>query len=235
MKPIHPILFFIFFLSMTQCNPIKHISQISENKKLLSYERTACYGFCPVYSVILLQNGQVFFIGKQFIPIKDTITFQLPDQQLKQIKQIMEHPEYRNMKIDTTDLQVFDIPKLKYTDFIHDQKYDLDIHIPAPITEITKRIDHILKQKQLLYDDPEYPPGPVEIIISLVPGTDPASVTNSFKGLDLSYIKEIGNDIHLYSIITSESFLSQALEQLKKHESIQEVQKNHSLDRRDKN
>lgn len=231
MKRILRLLLFALLLITIQCRTVKPLPRIADGKKLLQYERTACFGFCPVYSVTLLKNGQVYFIGKRFVPYADTITFKLQDNQLRRITQIMTHPEYQNMEADTSDTQVMDAPRLLFEDFSNARKFDTDIRTPAPISEITEQIDSHLKEKKLLYGSKD-PLVRQEIIISLRPGTDPLSVTGQHYGFELEYIKEIGENIHLYTILTAESFMQDAMIKLKSKETIREVQKNHPLERR---
>lgn len=232
MKRILRLLFFAFLLTTIKCRTVKPLPKIADRKKLLQYERTACFGFCPVYSVTLLKNGQVYFVGKRFVPYADTISFKLHDNQLRRITQIMAHPEYQKMKDCTPDTQVMDAPRLFYEDFSNAQKFDTDIRTPAPIYEITKQIDYHLKEKMLLYD-PKDPLVREEIIISLRPGTDPLAIIGKHYGFELEYIKEIGETIHLYMILTAESFMEDAMTKLKSKETIREVQKNHLLERRE--
>lgn len=217
---------------MTHCRSVRSTDQIPADHRFLEFDRSPCYGYCPVYSVVLFQNRELYFIGERFVPVVDTLHFRISKEEMSTIKNIMNSADYQNMVIDPQQDEIMDAPRLLFSDRRDDWTYDMDVRIPEPIRSITHHIDEILKNKALLYDDKDLPMQREEVIISLTPNTKPGSIIGARNGYELYYIKEIGHNIHLYEIIAPSSYLSQAINDIRAIKRVQEIQKNHPLDRR---
>jgi len=228
---IHVFLFLTISL-MTHCKTVRTVEHIPTGGRFLELDRSPCYGYCLVYSVILFQDRNLYFIGDRFVPVVDTLYLRISKKEMSAIKNIMNSADYKNMVIDPQQDKIMDLPRILFTDHIRGQEFEMDIKIPEPIRSITHHIDEILKNKALLYDDKDLPMQREEVIISLTPNAKPGSITGAGNGYELYFIKEIGNNIHLFEIIAPSSYLSQAIEKIKEHKKVQEIQLNHSLDRR---
>lgn len=234
MRWITHIFAFLIMGLMTQCKTVRTADNIQTGERILEFNRSPCFGYCPVYSVILFQNRELYFIGERFVPIADTLHFRISKKEMSAIQNTMNSSDYQNIRLDPPQDEIMDAPRLLFTDHLHDRILDMDIRIPAPILSITNHIDKILKNNDLLYQEEDLPLQREEVIISLVPHTDPTSITGSWKGFELVFIKNIGNNIHLYEIITPSSYLSHAIDEIKTNDRIQEIQKNHLLDQRNR-
>lgn len=228
----YALIFYFTLLVLARCQPIKTIAQIPDEKKLFSYERTPCFGYCPTYEVIVLKNGETYFAGKRFVPVMDTVAFHLPNRTLQQIKAILNHSDYIHLTIEEPEHQIMDIPGLKLMDYKNMRQYELDQIIPGPIEAITDRMDAVLKSKKFLYDEKTFPMVREEIILQLKPETDPYTMDGNEAFYQLSYRKDIGKNIYLFEIITAKDALEKALRDIKQHRGVIEVQKNHQLERR---
>ena len=214
------------------CQPMKSLNEVQKNEILLTYQRTACFGFCPVYEVTLLRDGRAYFVGKQFVPFMDTLELRMPEKKMNQIKAILTHPDYLDMTIDEPNEQITDIPGLHFNDYINDRQYELDMIIPDPITIITSKIDDVLESNKLLYHKKEYPMVRREILVSLKPGLDPYSLDGKETFYQLAFRENIGNNVYKYEIICPEDEINKALESIKQRQGVRETQLVHELDRR---
>lgn len=221
----------IYFL-LTNCTPMKSIDQIPDSEKLIYYERTPCFGFCPIYEVTVLPDGQAWYIGDRFVPFMDTIQITIPEKTMTQVQAILHHPDYLNYQLKEPEYQVTDIPGLNFMDFTNDRIFELDQIIPPAIDKITQLIDRVLTEEKLIYDPDIYPMIRNEILVELSPGTDPFSLDGEATFYQLSYLDEIGGGIFKYEMISSTHDIEKALKAVKQRKGVRETQLNHSLERR---
>lgn len=53
---------------------------------LATINRTACYGRCPMYQAIFMDNGEVKYIGKRFVDNVGTYKTLLSEEEIKEIE-----------------------------------------------------------------------------------------------------------------------------------------------------
>lgn len=226
----------IVFCLTEGCRSVKSLDEVSRGDLLFSYERTPCFGYCPVYAVTVLKNGRVYFSGKRFVPVADTVITFLPDQSLRQIEAIMAHPEFQYMTVDTPEHVVMDIAGLNFYDYLYDREYHFGAEfsiVPEGVQALTSRVDEILTGAGLLYDRSRNPMVREEVILSLRSGTGPEDFEGQAVHYELSYLREIGNGLYLFELRTGKSDVKTALEEIGRQEGVKEIQLNHELERRD--
>ena len=217
---------------LTNCTPMKPFQQIPDSKKLLAYERTPCFGFCPTYRVEVLPDGRTFFLGRQYVPFEDTIELSLPRQVLDRVKSILKHPDYLDYRLEEPDYKITDIPGLHFTDYTNNKKYELDIVIPPAIQVMTDIIDAELTRQHLIYDRSTYPLIREEVILQIKNGVDPGSLESKGENYELEYQKALGSGIHVYIMTFSILNRDEALMEVKQLKGVQNAQFNHRLQRR---
>lgn len=222
----------ILFCLLANCAPVKSLEQIPDSRKLLSYERTPCFGFCQTYQVTVLGNGRAFFVGRQYVPVLDTIEISLPDQIVDRLDAILRHPDYLDYELEEPEYQITDIPGLNFIDFKNQREYELDMIIPPAIDQMANIVDEVLTEHQLIYDRSTYPTINEEILVSLKSGTDPNSLSDKNELYEIQYQKEIGAGIYLYSITFSILQKEKAFKAIDELNGVQAVQINHRLQRR---
>ena len=57
-----------------------------ESSLLVGLERTACFGTCPVYSLVVLNNGKVIFNGERFTAVQGKKEFEIPPESVNAIE-----------------------------------------------------------------------------------------------------------------------------------------------------
>jgi hypothetical protein len=67
---------FVIGLVLSACAPIEALAQ--EGPVEITLNRTACYGFCPVYTVTISGDGQVRYEGRQFVDAVGVRTAAIP-------------------------------------------------------------------------------------------------------------------------------------------------------------
>lgn len=53
-------------------------AQMTENNPIISLERTACFGMCPVYTVSIFEDGTVIYEGDSFVTVTGKQTAEIP-------------------------------------------------------------------------------------------------------------------------------------------------------------
>jgi hypothetical protein len=97
-------------------NKDQHAAYLNDHKLLLRFEKTACFGECPVYTVYILENGYGYIEGKANTEWLGLYGFMMPKHQLNTIFKFAD------------DIQFFGL----------DNQYDLGIpDFPSTITQLT--------------------------------------------------------------------------------------------------
>jgi hypothetical protein len=81
----------------------------SSHEPLATLERTACFGFCPIYKVTIFRDGVVEYEGKQFVKIRGRAIRRLSARQLAQLRELFRRNDYLRLasaydRLDATDL-----------------------------------------------------------------------------------------------------------------------------------
>jgi hypothetical protein len=71
----------------------------TEPQLLASIQRTACYGRCPMYKAVFLDNGEVEYVGKRFVDKVGTYSGLISAEKTQEIKDMAK--EYEFFKLDS--------------------------------------------------------------------------------------------------------------------------------------
>jgi uncharacterized protein DUF6438 len=116
---------------------------------VVSLERTACYGRCPIYKVTVLRDGTVLWEGERFVKTVGKATAKLPPAALAQLADAFKtadffalHDKYESY--DVTDhpsaVTTFDDGKRKKTV----RHYHGDRSAPKAVYELEDAVDRIV-------------------------------------------------------------------------------------------
>jgi hypothetical protein len=120
---------------------------------VITLERTACFGRCPVYSLTIFGNGRVEYYGEEYVEITGTQTAQITQDEVRElvdvfyrIKYFNLHDEYRfefsihGVWISVTD-QPTEITSITINGF---RKQVLDYYAaPEKLKDLEDKIDEI--------------------------------------------------------------------------------------------
>lgn len=79
-------LLLLLSLSVMSAEKCKKKSAAGDMSNLITLETGACFGFCPVFRLEVLNNGRVRYEGKRFVEKVGKDSFQLTEVELKQLK-----------------------------------------------------------------------------------------------------------------------------------------------------
>ena len=142
------------------------ISQDIPQDLMITLERTACYGFCPVYKLTITADGAVVFNGRRFVKQEGaTVKSVISREGLKQLM-----AEFDRVKFFSLEDDYMDNPRVcaenwtdspsAFTSIRIDGKSKTVRHyhgcrgpkVPKEITELENKIDEIVNTAQWLPD-----------------------------------------------------------------------------------
>jgi hypothetical protein len=107
-------------------------------------ERTACFGFCPVYEVTVYGDGEVQYIGKDFVEVEGEQTSQISEEQVRVLVQAFYDAGFFEME-DRYEDNVTDLPSTTTTITIDGETKSVYNYYGAPesLIELEQTIDRI--------------------------------------------------------------------------------------------
>jgi len=120
---------------------------------MVTLERTACYGTCPIYSVTVYRDGTVVYDGKQFVKIKGRATAQLGPDDIARLDQLFTDSPYLVLDDAYTDYDLTDMENVK-TSYHGGGKtksidhYHGDEDAPTVLEAIERGVDTIVHVEQ---------------------------------------------------------------------------------------
>lgn len=87
------------------------VSKFSEDSLTLSFERTMCFGTCPAYKIIVMNDGRCFYEGYKFVEKTGHYTATISAEQFERIKSEAERIDFWNLE-SNYDAPVTDLPSV---------------------------------------------------------------------------------------------------------------------------
>jgi hypothetical protein len=116
---------------------------------MLSLERTACYGRCPIYTVTVLRDGTVQWEGRRFVKTVGKATGKLAPGALAAIADEMKRADFFAFHDKYTSYDVTDHPSaiITYADAAKKktvQHYHGDRSAPEKLSQLEERLDELI-------------------------------------------------------------------------------------------
>jgi hypothetical protein len=128
---------------------IEKIKNIAKNT-FVKIRKTHCSGDCPVFDMIVFNDGKVLFNGIENIPFKGIKEFILTKKQLKKLKDYFSKTSFNNYSESFIDIAIADFPST----FITYQNKEIEIklwkNIPEELIFAYEYLDVILLQEKLI-------------------------------------------------------------------------------------
>ena len=116
-------------------------------------ERTACFGFCPVYTLTIYGDGTVIYNGEEFVAIKDKVEATITSEKIEQLVLEFEATDYYSLDDNYIERTITDAQTF-VTSITIDGKtkviehYHGDFNAPENLTALENKIDEIVNSKQ---------------------------------------------------------------------------------------
>jgi hypothetical protein len=120
---------------------------------VITLERTACFGNCPVYKLTIYGDGRVVYDGKKFVRIEGTITTVISEKEVKKLVNEFRNVDYFSFKDSYEDWNVTDMPSAITSIIINGKTktvshYHGDFNAPEKLTKLERKIDEIVGSDQ---------------------------------------------------------------------------------------
>ena len=102
---MNKILLLLLFIS---CNSYYKTSKDSD-QKIISLERTACFGKCPIYKIEIFSDGKCIYEGKKFVEKIGYYNYTIPQSEIKKILSIAKKINFFQMKDEYVE-PISDLP-----------------------------------------------------------------------------------------------------------------------------
>jgi len=126
----------------TQKNSICNykIESGKKSKEIISINRGACFGTCPIYTISIFSDMSVVYHGKKFVDKIGTVEFKLSKEEINSILQKANSINYCKMESEYTEM-ITDLPTTHIK--IFDKKITDYYGAPKELKELEKLIDYI--------------------------------------------------------------------------------------------
>lgn len=127
---------------------------------LITLERTACFGACPIYTVSIDGNGRIVYNGLDFVTATGEQTAQIDPQQVQELIDFMINGDYFELEDAYTNRFVTDMPSA-ITSLTVDGKmkridhYFGDDAAPLILQQVENRIDTVANTSQWTGQNPD--------------------------------------------------------------------------------
>ena len=147
----------IMGLSVNACAPLASPSsaaptEITFSDLVITLERTACRGTCPIYKLTIEGNGTVIYEGQDFVQVKGKQTASLSPEQIQQLISAFEQARFFTLP-DYTDQDTTDSPSVITSITLNGKTktvnhYYGDNSTPQGLFDLESKIDEITNSKQ---------------------------------------------------------------------------------------
>ena len=120
---------------------------------VITLERTACFGVCPVYTLTIYGDGRIVYEGMRNVRIEGTITTTISEDKIKQLITEFQKIDYFSLKDSYEERNATDMPSA-YTSLTVNGKtktvrhYHGDFNAPKKLTELENKIDLIVNSDE---------------------------------------------------------------------------------------
>jgi len=208
---------------------------------LIELQTGACFGFCPIYTLMVYPNGHAVYMGKQFVEREGEFSFQLTPAELKSLKKsvvdanLWQYPE----RIPS---QIADAPGATLRVFNEDGPKSVSgsIDRPKPLLELEEQIKTIGSAHGLELRKGVNPRDPSranrrEVIVLLDDAVNAGNWMARFDDLKLQLVRRLGEP-NQWVVAYDAGQISEAqlIERFKSTPEVKTVQPNRSTEQRNK-
>ncbi len=240
--------FFLFLSILLSCNPPKKATDSTVNtsvptmlnaERLITLEKGACYGRCPIYKIHINNDGSMELEGKRFIDFIGPHTGNLPKAELDALKANIKSLAWDSYPEDYPT-QISDLPSSKLTHYNSKKNYNTRWSHGAPeeLETLAGKI-HEIALNSAWKNDPnqEASPNhiPHEFIVKLNDEESLNPFIEEFKAYGLTMKEQLVPSMPMYTFYydSSLAFPFEMLNLLKASKLAQLVEFNKKVDKRD--
>jgi len=120
---------------------------------VITLERTACKGKCPVYALTIYGNGTVVYEGKEFVKIQGRQTTSISEDKIRELVSEFEKIDYFSLSDNYQNRVITDMPSAITSITIGGKTktvnhYHGDLGAPKELSALEDKIDEIANSAQ---------------------------------------------------------------------------------------
>lgn len=158
--PVNCICLILLIALLTGCISIgekheanKSSSSANYEELIIKLERTACFGKCPVYSLMIKEDGTVIYSGVDFVRIKGIQETTISMDAIYQLLFVFEKADYFSLNDSYTKFGKSDMPSANTSISTGGKTKSIkhylgDLSAPKQLTELENKIDEIVNTAQ---------------------------------------------------------------------------------------
>ena len=128
----------------------------------LTLERTACFGFCPIYKLTVYGNGKVVYKGERFVKVTGTRTTTISQTAVRKLVADFQKINYFKLQDSYTGGHT-DAPSAITSLTMGKKQKTVNHYLASPdaptqLTELENKIDAVVNSKQWIGTDDERAP-----------------------------------------------------------------------------
>ena len=100
--------------SYQEMAPVDPIQMTSADSLLISYERTPCFGRCPVFKIKVYESGYTTYQGVNFVEYMGYFYSRVSSNTLEKIKKTVQASDYFNLEDRYDNDHITDLPSKIY-------------------------------------------------------------------------------------------------------------------------
>ena len=135
---------FLFILFFSSCYNFVKKEKSKDKLEIISLEKTACFGTCPIFKITIYNNGETNYIGKKFVKKPGNHKLNLKQKEIDLILKKAKKINFQNLKKEYTE-NISDLP----TTYIMIKNKTIKNHFGAPdkLKELETLIERIILEK----------------------------------------------------------------------------------------
>ncbi len=111
------------------------------SKPIIEFEKTICFGTCPIYKATIYEDGSVQYKGIDYVKVKGNKSYTIPMEQLNKILQKLQEINFMSLA-SVYDANITDVPSTIIT--FRGKKVKARADIPSDLAELINMIHGIL-------------------------------------------------------------------------------------------
>ena len=136
------LLAFIFFFS--SCFNLTKHKELQSPKIIISLEKTSCFGRCPVFKIIIYNNGEALYNGQKFVKKVGEHKLKISKREIDKILSQAKKIGFNNLKNEYSE-RITDLPTTYI--MINSKKIKDYYGAPSKLKDLEKMIEKIVLDK----------------------------------------------------------------------------------------
>ena len=134
----------VLILFFTSCFNFTKQKELQSPEKIISLEKTACFGRCPVFKIIIYNNGECLYNGIKFVEKSGEYNLKIKKREIDEILSQAKEIGFDNLKNEYSE-RITDLPTTYI--MINNKKIKDYYGAPTELKDLEKLIEKIILDK----------------------------------------------------------------------------------------